>query len=77
MAHCPWTVLLNNEPYWTDIYIDRSIFQAQEDANLLKSVVLPLEAEIALLKEKLSNVSTQLQKYEPDYQVTDYGLCLV
>lgn len=43
--------------------------QAQEDANLLKSVVLPLEAEIATLKEKLSTTQQILQKYEPDFEV--------
>lgn len=37
--------------------------QAQEDAEVLRSLVVPLEEEIKVLKEKLRNCDDQLQSY--------------
>lgn len=37
--------------------------QAQEDAEVLRSLVVPLEEEIKVLKEKLRNCDDQLQTY--------------
>lgn len=38
--------------------------QAQEDAEILKSVVLPLEEEIQLLKSKLRDACDRNDQYE-------------
>ena len=35
----------------------------------MKSVVIPLEAEIARLKTTLTSTEQRLQKYEPEFQV--------
>ena len=39
-------------------------FQAQEDAEVLRSLVIPLEEEIQVLKEKLRSTDQRLRKYE-------------
>lgn len=38
--------------------------QAQEDAEVLRSLVVPLEEEIKALKEKLRSTDDELQKYK-------------
>ncbi|KAJ9598189.1 hypothetical protein L9F63_011127, partial [Diploptera punctata] len=41
-------------------------YEAQEDAEVLRSLVIPLEEEIQALKEKLRYTDQQLRKYEGD-----------
>ena len=41
-----------------------SFSQAQEDAEVLRSLVIPLEEEIEALKEKLREAHQDLQKYK-------------
>lgn len=38
-------------------------YQAQEDAEVLRSLLTPLEEEIEALKEKLREAHEELQKY--------------
>jgi hypothetical protein len=44
-------------------------FQAQEDAEVLRSLVVPLEQEIKALKDKLRSTDEQLQWYQAHSQV--------
>jgi len=46
--------------------LEDSMRKAQEDAEVLRSLVIPLEEEIQALKEKLRYTDQQLRKYEGD-----------
>ena len=47
-------------------------FQAQEDSDMLKSVVVPLEKEIKLLKAKLEVAETKIsERSESSKQVSE------
>lgn len=46
--------------------LEDSMRKAQEDAEVLRSLVIPLEEEIQALKEKLRYTDEQLRKYEGD-----------
>ena len=46
---------MENDPWWR--------FQAQEDAEMLRSVVLPLEEEINMMKDKLKDSNDRCQQY--------------
>ncbi|XP_021941502.1 rab GTPase-binding effector protein 1 [Zootermopsis nevadensis] len=46
--------------------MEDSMRKAQEDAEVLRSLVIPLEEEIRALKEKLRYTDQQLRKYEGD-----------
>ncbi|KDR06357.1 hypothetical protein L798_04283, partial [Zootermopsis nevadensis] len=46
--------------------MEDSMRKAQEDAEVLRSLVIPLEEEIRALKEKLRYTDQQLRKYEVD-----------
>ncbi|KAJ9599673.1 hypothetical protein L9F63_026479, partial [Diploptera punctata] len=50
--------------------LEVSIYRAQEDAEVLRSLVIPLEEEIQALKEKLRYTDQQLRKYEGDKVVS-------
>lgn len=52
-----------------DDYLEQSMKKAQEDVEVLRSLVLPLEEEIKVLKDKLRTTDEQLQVYE-NIQVT-------
>lgn len=39
-------------------------FKAKEDAEMLRSLVVPLEEEIDVLKKKLRETDEQLQRYQ-------------
>lgn len=52
--------------FTTTITVYNIFFQAQEDAEVLRSLVIPLEEEIQALKEKLRYTDQQLRKYESD-----------
>lgn len=45
-------------------YFYLTLFKAQEDAEVLRSLVVPLEEEIRALKEKLRAADEQIQQYE-------------
>lgn len=47
-----------------DDYLEQSMKRAQEDVEVLRSLVLPLEEEIKALKDKLRNTDEQLRVYE-------------
>lgn len=51
-----------------------SIFQAQEDAEVLRSLVIPLEEEIKALKDKLRETDKKLRKYEENVVSKDFIL---
>ena len=53
-----------------DDYLEQSMKRAQEDVEVLRSLVLPLEEEIKALKDKLRNTDEQLRVYE-NSQVTN------
>lgn len=48
---------------------DYIIGQAQEDVEVLRSLVVPLEEEIGALKEKIREQDTQLRMYESQEQI--------
>lgn len=48
----------------TDDYLEQSMKRAQEDVEVLRSLVLPLEEEIKALKDKLRSTDDQLRVYE-------------
>lgn len=50
-----------------------SLFKAQEDAEVLRSLVGPLEEEIKALKEKLRATDDELQKYKETQQKRAYA----
>jgi len=45
-------------------YLEQSMKRAQEDVEVLRSLVLPLEEEIKALKDKLRFMDEQLRVYE-------------
>ncbi|XP_066596974.1 rab GTPase-binding effector protein 1 isoform X2 [Prorops nasuta] len=45
-------------------HLEESMRKAQEDAEVLRSLVVPLEEEIKALKEKLRSMDDELQKYK-------------
>lgn len=47
-----------------DDYLEQSMKRAQEDVEVLRSLVLPLEEEIKALKDKLRYTDEQLRVYE-------------
>lgn len=48
----------------SDDYLEQSMKRAQEDVEVLRSLVVPLEEEIKALKDKLRNTDEQLRVYE-------------
>lgn len=48
----------------SDDYLEQSMKKAQEDAELMRSLVVPLEEEIKALKDKLRSTDDQLRVYE-------------
>lgn len=48
----------------SDDYLEQSMKRAQEDVEVLRSLVLPLEEEIKALKDKLRSTDDQLRVYE-------------
>ena len=54
-----------------DDYMEQSMKRAQEDVEVLRSLVLPLEEEIKALKDKLRTADDQLRTYEAN-QVESY-----
>uniref|UniRef100_A0A1B6DZM9 FYVE-type domain-containing protein n=2 Tax=Clastoptera arizonana TaxID=38151 RepID=A0A1B6DZM9_9HEMI len=46
--------------------LEESMRKAQEDAEVLRSLVIPLEEEIKALKEKLRTADSQLRKYQSE-----------
>ncbi|XP_063990113.1 rab GTPase-binding effector protein 1 isoform X2 [Diachasmimorpha longicaudata] len=48
--------------------LEESMRKAQEDAEVLRSLVVPLEEEIKALKEKLRSTDDELQKYKEQQQ---------
>lgn len=54
-----------------DDYLEQSMKRAQEDAEVLRSLVLPLEEEIKVLKDKLRTADDQLRLHEK-HQVHHY-----
>lgn len=52
-----------------------NLFQAQEDAEVLRSLVIPLEGEIKALKEKLRSADEEIQKLRSvDVNTTESAL---
>lgn len=49
--------------YQIFFFLLKTKYQAQEDAEVLRSLVIPLEEEIKALKEKLRSNDEELQKY--------------
>lgn len=47
-----------------DDYLEQSMKRAQEDVEVMRSLVLPLEEEIKALKDKLRSTDEQLRVYE-------------
>lgn len=62
----------NNENSAQDDYLEQSMKKAQEDVEVMRSLVLPLEEEIKALKDKLRSTDEQLQVYE-NTQVTSFS----
>lgn len=58
-----------------DDYLEQSMKKAQEDVEVMRSLVLPLEEEIKVLKDKLRTTDEQLQVYE-SVQVTIFHIFL-
>ncbi|XP_022242790.1 rab GTPase-binding effector protein 1-like isoform X2 [Limulus polyphemus] len=54
--------------------LEDSMKKAQEDSEILKSLVVPLEEEISILKEKLRYTSDQLKIYETAFSSLVNGL---
>ena len=52
-------------------------FKAQEDVELLKSLVTPLEEEIKALKDKLRATDEQLQKCKQCGHSSESDVCLL
>lgn len=50
--------------------LSSSVLQAQEDATVLRSLVVPLEEEIRALKDKLRETDAELMKYKNDADTT-------
>lgn len=48
------------------------LFQAQEDAEKLRSVVMPMEQEIAALKAKLSSAEDRVKELEASKVSQEY-----
>ena len=46
-----------------DDYLEQSMKRAQEDVEVLRSLVMPLEEEIKALKDKLRSADDQLRAY--------------
>lgn len=46
------------------------LFQAQEDAAVLRSLVVPLEEEIKALKDKLREMDAEVRRYQSGNKVS-------